>query len=149
MTKHAVMPHVALLHQAHLMPSKVEKWDVKLVWFGGGGGGEEVGVLSAPGLSTIALLAQSCLYLTRTPVWIQEWFLCFFAACDFFLPFVSAWVWSFPNYFNPTCSSPEMESGRWSGMPGGKLSLKRPVLHDPGWTTASKRKWLMAPLRKI
>lgn len=33
MTKNTVMPHhqVVLLHQTHLAPSKVEKWEVKLV----------------------------------------------------------------------------------------------------------------------
>lgn len=71
MTKNTVMPHhqVVLLHQTHLAPSKVETWDVKLVLVQEGAKGkeeDEVGALLSPGLSMMALITQSCLYLSRT-----------------------------------------------------------------------------------
>lgn len=100
----------------------------------------------------MALITESCLYLTRTQHEFRVVPLHFFH-CLWLLPSFCICLncWSFLNYFNPASRIKMvlavMESKHCSGMLWGKPLLKHPALHDPGQTSASEKKWFMTPLK--
>lgn len=102
----------------------------------------------------MALITESCLYLTRTQHEFKVVPLHFFH-CLWLLPSFCICLncWSFLNYFNPASrikmELAVMESKHCSGMLWGKPLLKHPALHDPGQTSASEKKWFMTPLKLL